>query len=237
MTRAAPSSDWQAICEDTGLWAIEKIADGFYLRTTLLILPNKKLILVSPARGLGDAAIAQLQGFGEPRFLLAPNHYHHLGLGEYAGRTPGAIVVASDVATPRLRSRVPVPIQSLSLLQAELPGYAEVLEPPGTKNGEVWLSVQTKRGRAWIVSDAFFHMPEHAPGLVGLFLRLTGTTAGLRIGSTFLWLGVRDRTTYRQWLLEKLATAPPDLLVPGHGDVLEDKRLGERLSSLVRERL
>ena len=101
---------------------------------------------------------------------------------------------------------MPAPIQSLSLLKAELPEYAEVLEPPGTKNGEVWLSVHTKKGRAWVVTDAFFHMPDHAPGIVGLFLRLTGTTAGLRIGSTFLWVGVRDRKAYRQWLLQELET-------------------------------
>jgi glyoxylase-like metal-dependent hydrolase (beta-lactamase superfamily II) len=237
MPHATPLPRWQAICEDTGLWTIESNANGFRLRATLLMLADNKLVLVSPIRNLGDAAVAQLSALGNPRFLLAPNHYHHLGLREYAERAPDAIVVASDVAAPRLQKRVPLPIQSLSLLRAELPATAQVLEPPGTKSGETWLSVQTRKGRAWIVSDAFFHMPEHAPGLIGLFLRLTGTTTGLRIGSTFLWLAVRDRDTYRQWLLQKLAVEPPVMLVPGHGDILEDPQLGERLSRLVRERI
>jgi glyoxylase-like metal-dependent hydrolase (beta-lactamase superfamily II) len=231
-----PPLRWQPICEESGLYVIER-PRPFPLRTTALRLRDGGTLLISPSRHLGEEAHGQLRALGEPRFLLAPNHFHHLGLGEHLSRYPAATVVASGVARPRLSARVSAQVGELAPLRAALPAHAELLEPPGLKNGEVWLSVRTRRGLALVVSDAFFNLPQHVGGLIGLFCRLTGVTAGLRIGGTFLLVGIGDRPAYRTWLKARLEAAPPRILVPGHGEVVEDEGLGQRLLELATRRL
>jgi glyoxylase-like metal-dependent hydrolase (beta-lactamase superfamily II) len=87
------------------------------------------------------------------------------------------------------------------------------------------------------VCDAFFNVPGPLSGPTGLMLRATGTATGLRIGNSFRWLAIGDGGAYRAWLEAELAERPPTVLVPAHGDVIEDDDLGERLLQLVRRRL
>jgi len=190
----------------------------------------------SPVRGLGDEAHRELSALGTPECLVAPNHYHHLGLAEYAAAYPGAAIVASATALPRLRKKHALAIADESRLRGALPPHISLHVPPGTRAGELWLSVAGASGRAWVVCDAFFNVA-HAPRTpMGLLLRALGIAPGLRIGTSFLWL-LRDRAAYCDWLLSKLAEERPTLLVPSHGDVVQDDSLPERLRALVERRL
>ncbi len=125
----------------------------------------------------------------------------------------------------------------LSDIAGVLPAGAELLSPPGLKNGEVWLRIASGDRVTWVVSDAFFNLAANARGFMGLVLRATGTAPGLRIGRTFTLLAVGDTAPYRDWLLERIAADRPTTLVPGHGAVLADADLPARLDALVRARL
>jgi hypothetical protein len=70
---------------------------------------------------------------------------------------------------------------------------------------------------------------------MGLLLVILGSSPGLRIGSGFRWL-LRDRAAYRAWLLQLLASQPPTVLVPCHGEILCDPGLPARLRHLVEKR-
>ena len=88
------------------------------------------------------------------------------------------------------------------------------------------------------VTDAFMHMVDKPTGVMGLFMSLTGSAPGLRLGSLFRWAAVADRVAYRTWLLERLAQDPPKILVPGHGEPLSDDGLafgpeGSSLAELI----
>jgi hypothetical protein len=227
---------WEQIAE--GVWSAGKAAkSGWNVRSTAVRLSGRDLVVVSPTRGLGDAAHAELATLGEPTVLLAPNYFHHLGLAEWSERYPGAVAVASDIALPRVRKKTGLDIEPLDALRAKLPDGAAILEPEGTKAGEVWLRVPTERGLAWVVSDAFFHAPESPTGFIGWFLRLTKTVPGLCLGWTFLELGLRDRRQYRAWLDDRLETEPPALLIVAHGVTCNAPDLGERLKQLSQARL
>ncbi len=229
---------WTVIDEQAGLWALESFnKGGFSLRTTALCLRDGGVLLASPTRGLGDAAHEELAALGTPSLLLAPNHFHHLGLGEHRERYPEARVVASAVAAPRLRKKTGFDVATLDEARARLPDGVGIVEPAGTRSGETWLSVSTARGTAWVVSDAFFNLPSLPRNMFGLALRATGTGPGLRIGRTYTALAVGDKRAYGAWLSGMLDRSPPSLLVPGHGDVLEGPDLAERLRALAAARL
>lgn len=229
---------WEPIDTDAGLWRAEKrTKQGWSIRSTAVRMADGRLLVVSPIRGLGDAAHDELRAIGEPAALLAPNFFHNLGLREYAERYPDAVVVASDVAAPRVHKKTRLAIESLDALRGRLPGHVSILEPDGTKNGEVWLRVDTGAGVAWCVADALFNVPASPTGLIGLFLRRTKTVPGLCIGWTFLSWGLRDRAAYRTWFERRLDLDRPTRLIVAHGEDAAGDDLPDRIAELAARRL
>lgn len=176
--------------------------------------------MYSPTREVDAAGL-------DVRALIAPNHFHYLGVPEWSERFPKAHVVASAGARTRLEKKLGRGVGELERLA--LPLGMTWLFPEGTKNGEVWLEVE----RTWVVCDAFFNEPENPTGTFGLGCRLTGTTPGLRIGGTWPLLHLASRAQYRRWLTAALGERPPTRLVPSHGDVAEGEDLGQRLLALA----
>jgi hypothetical protein len=230
--------DWERAADGAPLYSLPLHDQGFSWRTGALSLGDGGTLLYSPTPKLGDAAHAALLPLGgPPAILLAPNQFHHLGLPEYLDRYPGARAVASERARKRIARKSRREIGSIDSIRERLPTGASVLEPPGLKNGEVWLRVEAPAGVIWMVGDAFFSLPRNGPGALGFFLRATGTTPGLRIGSTFLWFGVREKKAYREWLLAQIAEDTPRTLVTSHGEIVRDADLPDRLRELGETRL
>ncbi|MCC6873523.1 MAG: hypothetical protein IT378_04370 [Sandaracinaceae bacterium] len=228
---------WEPIDGAAGLFGLEKVApSGWSWRSVALVLDSGRTLVVSPVRGTISESAESLRSLGEPAFALAPNHYHYLGLAELTERFPSATPVCTEVARPRLSTRSHLALGRTADLQSSLPSHVALLEPPGLATGEAWLRVETARGVAWVVSDAFFHVTRPLGGMMGLVLRATGTAPGLRIGRTFTTLAVRGRA-YGEWLRAQLERDRPAMLVPGHGDVIAGDELAERLSALARARL
>ncbi|MCK6573583.1 hypothetical protein L6V77_21085 [Myxococcota bacterium] len=210
---------------------------GWMYSTVALALRDGGSVVYNPTRLLPPAAHEAILAVGRPQILLAPNHYHHKGLSEFSERYPGVIAVCSEAARPRLTRQTPVPLLGLDRLADRLPTGARLLEPPGTRLGETWLVVDGQDGPVWIVCDAFFNVPRHPRGTIGLFARLFGLSAGLRIGTTWKFVGLRDRARYAEWVLARLHEAPPAVLVPAHGSPAAGPELGARLIALVESRL
>ncbi len=229
---------WNRIDGTPDLYAAERWSkSGWHWRTTALRLTTGGLLVISPLRGTTEEAHAELADLGETEAIVAPNHFHWMGLPEHRRRHPQAVVATSEVAARRLARKERGQFAPLAELAAALPPSAELLTPPGLKSGEVWLRVAAGDRVTWVVSDAFFNLARNARGFTGFMLRATGTAPGLRIGRTFTGLAMGDRASYRDWLLERLAADRPTTLVPGHGELLSDPELRARLDALVRARL
>jgi hypothetical protein len=201
-------------------------------RATAACLPGGGTVVVSPLPA--EDGLGQLGRIGAPRFLLAPNHFHHLGVSAHLARFPQAIPVASRAAQPRLHRQTGRTFEELAALEAALPAGAAVVEPAGTRNGEAWLVWPFEGGVAWVVGDGLFHLAEVPWTFAGLGVRALGVGPGLRVGATFRCVGLNDRRAYGRWVLDRLERDRPTMLVPAHGEVLRGTDLVERVAGVVR---
>ncbi|MCA9668333.1 MAG: hypothetical protein KC503_22235 [Myxococcales bacterium] len=232
---ASKLEHWRAVEGFDGLWETVVWARGgkWPLRAVALLLDGGEIVVQSPPTRVSDALWQELETLGRPTFALAPNHFHNLGVPKMLARYPEAKVVSSDVARPRLEKKLSCAIDGLEPLRERLRDGCELLELPGTRNGEVWLAVDGAAGaRAWVVCDAFFNVSEHPAGLFGVMCRLTRTSRGLQIGRTWNLLALRDKRAYGAWVDLELDRAPPTTLVMSHGEILSAPDLGDTLRAL-----
>lgn len=229
---------WKPIDESAGLWAHERFKDGVsILRSTAIRLADGDVLVIGPIREKSGAARQALRALGRPAILLAPNSFHNLGLASYAREFPDCTVVASAAAVPRLMKKTPCAIATLDTLRARLPGHMSLLEPPGTRTGEVWLRAETGGGVAWVVGDAFFNIAGTPSLFAAAFRRLVGNAPGLRIGGTFKLIALGNGREYAAWLSAQLTADEPTMLIPAHGEIAEGDDLPDRLRALAAARL
>lgn len=204
-------SEFEAIPEMDGFFC----ATNGRLRCTAIRLQSGGICLHSPVAGLGIRARTSLDKLGNVEFLLAPNHYHNKGLGEYAQTFPKAHLVAPPASQPRLQKITGLAFEGLEALRSEMPEETRFVSPVGLKNGEVWIVT----AGAWIVVDAFA-----GP---------SGGDSSPRILGTFPKYGVGDSTQYSRWVRDFLGSDPRRTLVPCHGDIIHDPDLPAKLKDLV----
>ena len=224
-----------------GVWQHQKrTSRGWYLNTTAIALEGGRAAVFSPTARLDEAAHEELvTAIGTPAFLVAPNYYHWLGIPEWLERYPDAEVVCSDGAAPRLRKNLKgvATCGALEPLRTELPASMQLIEPPGTRNGELWLRAEGEGEVLWSVSDAWFNVPENPSGGFGLACRLLKVSPGFRIGGTWKLFALRDRAAYRDWLLSQLRDDPPTRLTVSHGQVADGPDLAALLEEQARRGL
>lgn len=236
MLMTQPSlTHWKRLPHFDGVWELTRQLGPVPVRGVAVQLQPGCACVYSPPPGSGEAAIRELSALGR-LLLLAPNKYHTLGLLPYARLHPGSEVISDVVARERLRKKTGLPIQELSHFSASPSLPVATLVPPGTRNGETWLSIQAQSRRAWIVGDAFLNLSELPPPPHRWIIALTNSGPGLSIGGTFK-LMVKRKRAYRDYVLNLIEREQPTMLIPCHGDVLIDDELPQRLSALVRARL
>ncbi len=212
-------SEFAPVPQQSGLWSAQKGA----LRCTALKLSDGSLCLYSPVLGLGSVARESLAALGDVSILLAPNHYHHKGLAEYAEAFPDAALICSEHARSRLQKQTGLSFGGLRLLVELLPDNCNFIEPEGLKTGEVWLILASSAGLVWIVCDAF-KGPSGKAGGVGTRIELLGA---------FPTYGVKDKDAYSAWVKAILAAKAPSIVVPCHGSIVQSENLASDIKTLL----
>jgi hypothetical protein len=196
-------------------------------------LEDQSLAVYSPVGSADDAAIAQLRQLGQVSALIAPNHFHNLGLEPFLRHFPEARVYATATATPRLGKVTGLTVHDISELTVRLPDGLEFFAPEGLKTGELWALVRNARpGPMLVVSDSFFNMLPKS-GLFGLILKVAGTAPGLRISRVFRLIALAQRDRYRASMARCLNELRPQVLVPSHGAIFTHPQLAQELLALL----
>ncbi|MBP6633466.1 MAG: hypothetical protein KBG28_28410 [Kofleriaceae bacterium] len=208
-------SPWQVL--DPSLPLLAATYGKQQVRMVALGLRGGGLVVASPGTR-GDearAALAEVAGPSEVRFLLAPNHFHNAGLADWQRAFPSAQIVAHPTAQPRLRKKLPgLTIHGLEALAAALPDGASLHSPPMAKQGETWLAVVRPDLRVLYVCDAIVNLRT-----VGFPFTLAGFRNRLMTNPFFKRLFLRDKRAYQAWAAETLTTLAPTLFVPSHGEL------------------
>ncbi len=202
------------------LWVTERPLRFLLLeigtRMTVIRLRDGSLFLHSPVR-LDSALRKQLDALGPVRFAVAPNRFHHLFIGEYAGAYPEARLYAApgletkrrDVAFDGVLGDEPPPEWAGQIDQVPFRGLPLANE----------VEFFHRASRTLIATDIVFNIREDSPALTRLGFR---TMRGYgRFGPTLVErLLIRDRRAARA-SLDAILGWDFDRVILAHGHVVE----------------
>jgi hypothetical protein len=193
------------------------------------------MVVVSPPTDTDDRAFDALREFGEVRALVANNVFHNLGQASWRRRFPDAVSYAPAQSLPRLAKKAAdVPFRPLSDLA--LPDHVRCDEPPGMRSGETVVTVKTSKGNVWFAGDLLANFTRLPPAPIGWMFSLTGSAPGYRLFKLAALALVKDKKALRAWMLERIAAAPPSVVIPSHGLPVDTSDVAEQTKAQV-ERL
>ncbi len=184
-------------------------------RMTVVRLRDSQLFVHSPVR-LDAALRARIEALGQVRFVVAPNRFHHLFVGEWAAAYPEAELYAApglaekrkDLAFHGVLGDAPPPGWEGQLEQCFVEGFPLI-------NEVVFFHPAS---RTLLACDLAFQASPELPTSTRAFLRLAGVRG---FGPTHLErLLLRDRSAARR-SFERVLAWDFDRVVVAHGGVLE----------------
>lgn len=184
-------------------------------RMTVVRLPERRLFVHSPIP-LSDALRARISELGEVHWVVAPNRFHHLSVGEWRDAFPGARVFVAeglDRKRPDLRD--------VTVIRAEEPPALEGIELEVVRGVPLANEIVFfhPASATLILTDLAFNVGPEAPFATRLAFRMWGAYG--RLGPTPIEkLLVRDRAAFGQ-SLERILAWPFERVIVSHGTVKE----------------
>ena len=227
-------SKWDLVDSELGIWEATYKCAPAISRTVAVRLKSGGYLVYSAGNDLLESAQEAFLRDATVEIILVPNTFHHLGITTWFKAYPEAMVVASEISFGRLKKLGHDNVRSISTITHLLPSEVKLLEPPSTRNGELWLVITTSNGNLWIVCDSFFNYTKKAKGVVGRSSQLImGTGPGLTVSRIVFWTQVKNYWVHNRWIKKQLKIAPPTMLIPSHGNILTDGNLPLRLKALL----
>ncbi len=185
-------------------------------RMTVVRLPGPKLLLHSPVAAT-EELVREVKALGRVAYLVAPNRFHHLSVGEWLQACPEASVYVA----PGLDEKRPDLKIAGVLTDEPEPGWAGTIDQVLVSGSPLANEVVFfhRPSTTLIATDLAFNVGSSSPPLTRLAFRL-GRAYG-RLSPTLLErLFVRDRSAFRR-SLESIFEWPFERVVVAHGQVSE----------------
>lgn len=202
-------------------------------RMTIIRLANGALAVHSPIH-LGDDLGAAVARIGSVRYIVAPNRFHHLFVGDWQKANPEA----QTFCAPGLDTKRSDLKFTATLGDSPRPEWADEVDqtlmrafPP--LNETVFFH---RSSRTLIFTDLLFNITRHDSAYARVLLRLDGAFHGPAVPRSFRLL-MRRRRADRAAFLQKLLAWDFDRAILAHGEIIDSgaKAVVERAWSFGRD--
>jgi hypothetical protein len=200
-------------------------------RMTVVRLSGSRLIVFS-AIALAEEAMASIEYFGRPTYLVVPNDKHRLDAKIWKTRYPGMLVIAPQGSRATVEKLLPV--------DAVTPDFDDVnvqfVTVPGTGDRECALVVRSLAGTTLVLNDIVGNIRNES-GIGGWLLRLAGFAGRqAHIPRVVKMAMIKDANALRAQLLGWAEIDSLTRILVSHGSPIEAhprETLRELASSLV----
>ncbi len=228
---------WNVLDQDAAiLWREYRFAPDAVATTLVFRGAGDGLVVVSPSTRTDPAALDALSEHGEVVALIASNGFHHLGQLEWRKRFPKARSFAPSTGIARIAKRLPdlAPFEPLEAAAPLLGEHASVVDAPGFKMGNAFVTVRTPRGSYWYPSDLLANIEQLPSQLVfKLVMSMTRSAPGYRLFRPAVWLQVKDKREVHAWADAELTRSAPTTVVPAHGPPVSGADVVARTRALL----
>ena len=185
-------------------------------RMTVARLRDGRLVVWS-AIALDEPAMATLEAFGKPAFLVVPNDHHRLDAKAWKQRYPALVVVAPEGARGKIADVVAV--------DSTHPDFGDpdvtFVTVPGTKGHEAALVVRSTAGTTLVLNDLVGNI-RAASGIDGWLLRAAGFAGDkAQIPRVVKLALVKDAADLRAQLLAWAELPALERILVSHGDPID----------------
>ena len=202
------------------LWSIEYSFRSFGMkirtRMTVIRLGDGSLFLHSPIP-LTKQLQGRLEILGPVRYVVSPNKFHHLFMGDYPRAYPNVRLYASPgLVEKRLDLRFQDVLRSFPELEWKNDLDQTIFSASWMMEEVIFVH---RLSRTLILTDLCFHVPQQASSI----LKIVGTISGVykKIGpAPFLKWTTKDKSSARQ-SLEKILSWDFDRILIAHGPGVE----------------
>jgi hypothetical protein len=204
---------------DDRVWRVEAPIEGKPLSRVMTIArrADDRLVLHSVIP-LGDEAMAEIEAWGEPAFLVVPNAYHRLDAPAYKERYPHMEVLCPPGAVDAVGKAVEVDGVYEEFSDDE---HVRLETLAGVDLAEGVMRVDGD-GTTLVFNDAIFNMP-HVGGFQGFMLRyLTASSGGPRISRLTRWLLVDEASALAEELERYAEIEDLRRIIVSHHEVIDE---------------
>lgn len=206
------------------VWRVEGDLPNMPLKRVMTVIRLRDgRLVVHNAIALEEAAMAEIERFGEVAFVIVPNAYHRIDAPRFAARYPGAKILCPPAADGAVRKVCRVD-GHLDALPAD--AALDVMLVAGTGGKEGVLRVHEDEGATLVFNDAIFNMP-HLPGMQGWVLKhVTQSTGGPRLTRVARLFLLADGRAFGEQLIELAGTPALKRVIVSHHAMIEDDPAG-----------
>ena len=201
---------------EENLWYVRGMLGRIQRMMAVARLGDGRLVVYN-AIALDEAEMQQLEGWGQPAFLVVPSAGHRNDAKIWKQRYPQLKVISPAGAKKRVEEVLAVDDTGGDFGDPTV----RFVAPDCTAARDCLLEVQSARGVTLVINDLVVNMP-HVRGVSGMIFRALGFTGpSPKVAPIPRMMLVRDRAGLKS-LLEQLATRK-DLVrvVMSHGQLIE----------------
>lgn len=186
----------------------------FGARMNVIRLSDRKLILYSPTTPSPELKTS-IDALGEVAYLVAPNTFHHLSVGDYCALYPGAKLFAPRGLS---RKRPDLKIDVFLDEHAQFPWSSELdhCHVLGSPLSETVL--YHRSSRTLICADLLQNFPTMVHTPTRLYFKAMGCFGAPGVSRALRW-SIRDRKAAR-FSVEKILAWDIERIVVGHGEIV-----------------